>query len=98
MSNLSAYCKAYPLEHLRAYAHWADAHRGHTADGYGDFAFVHDNYEVTGGIFVDDDVIFRDITPEWVAFCSSELDFKVPEDVLRLNAATFLESTNKSGE
>jgi hypothetical protein len=32
-------------------------------------------------MFVDEGVIFDAVTPEWIAFCHSELKFSIPPDV-----------------
>ena len=88
MPTLSAYCKAYPVNRLAQYAHWVEINsrvemHSHSEDEY---LFVHDNYVVTRGIFLDEDVAFNDLTPEWIAFCEADLKFKVPADVVSMNA------------
>jgi hypothetical protein len=30
---------------------------------------VQKNFTVTDGIFVDENIIFSDVTPEWIEFC-----------------------------
>jgi hypothetical protein len=42
------------------------------------YVFVHDDYSVTKGIYLNEDVLFHDITPEWIEFCRNELKFEVP--------------------
>jgi hypothetical protein len=40
--------------------------------------FVQENFVVTDGIFLDENIIFDDVTPEWKTFCETTLDFSVP--------------------
>jgi hypothetical protein len=44
-----------------------------------DVLFLHDNFHVTEGIFVDDQVVFDAVTPEWQQFCGTVLGFQVPD-------------------
>jgi hypothetical protein len=43
-----------------------------------DYFFVQESFQVTDGIFVDEHVVFADVTPEWKRFCTEELKFEVP--------------------
>jgi len=40
-----------------------------------DYVYVQRNFTVTDGIFIDENIIFRNITPEWIEFCRSVLGF-----------------------
>lgn len=40
-----------------------------------DYLFLQENYVVTDGIFKDQHVIFDAVTPEWISFCNTTLDF-----------------------
>ncbi len=42
-------------------------------------AFLQEDFTVTADIFIDEDVIFSDVTPDWIAFCQATLQFEVPE-------------------
>jgi hypothetical protein len=86
MPTLSAYCKAYLLERLARYSDWAEMAGRGDANSASEYVFLHDNFVVTRTMFLDEDVMFNRVTPEWIAFCKSELHFSVPEDVCRMNA------------
>lgn len=92
MPNMGRYCKAYPITNLREFAGWAenaanarpadddadakDVARTLTGD---DFLYLQENYVVTDGIFIDENIIFDSVTPEWIDFCRNTLAFEVPE-------------------
>jgi hypothetical protein len=40
---------------------------------------MQENHIVTDGIFRDENVIFDDVTPEWVEYCQKELEFEIPK-------------------
>ena len=44
-----------------------------------DFLYLQENYVVTDGILIHKNVIFNNITPEWIDFCKNVLKFRVPE-------------------
>lgn len=88
MSTLGKYCRAYPLCQLRQFPGWverADGARKIRTEVDGeiieklrvltdeDYVYVHINYTVTDGIFIDENVIFSDVTPEWIEFCQKVL-------------------------
>lgn len=53
-----------------------------------DHLYVQENYTVTDGIFIDENVVFDDVTPEWIDFCQNTLKMEVPgaEDVEEVSA------------
>ena len=84
MSILGKYCKAYPLYRLRQFPGWiekAENAKKIRKEVNGeiveetrpltdeDYVYVQKNYTVTDGIFVDENIIFSDVTPEWIEFC-----------------------------
>lgn len=91
MAQMGKYCKAYPVERLRQFNGWTEK-RGKTekqeVDGKeveatrdfndDDYLFLQENLVVTDGIFMDELIIFDDITPEWTEFCTNQLEFSVP--------------------
>lgn len=86
MNTMSPYCKAYPSSRFREFPGWSEAHapdKGNnpTMDGESDtsYYFLHASYVVTKSIFVDEDVVFDAVTPEWKAFCDS-MGFEIPVD------------------
>ncbi len=44
-----------------------------------DILYVQENYVVTDGIFIDENIIFDKVTDVWKAFCHDELEFEIPE-------------------
>ena len=90
MSTLGKYCKAYPLRQFREFAGWTeDAHNarklrveidGKTEElerelAETDYFYLQENFTVTDGIFVDEFIIFSNVTPEWIEFCQTKLSF-----------------------
>jgi hypothetical protein len=83
---MGKYCKAYMLPTLREFAGWqeniANARKENDAPrvlGESDFLYVQDNYAVTDGIFIDENIIFDKVTPEWIEFCKTVLKFEIPD-------------------
>lgn len=59
-----------------------DGASGHAAQPTeNDYLFLQENFTVTKGIFLDEDVIFDNVTPQWIDFCKNTLEFEVPADV-----------------
>jgi hypothetical protein len=95
MAKMGRYCKAYPIERFREFSGWTentqnmrrekqpgeakDAEATEQSDG-GGYLFLQENYVVTDGIFLDENVIFDNTTPEWIDFCTNRLEFEVPSD------------------
>jgi uncharacterized protein len=88
-SETRPYCKAYYLKDLRRFAAWSesranwkaaagDAPTASLADD--DVVFLHQDFTVTQSMFHNENVIMGTVTPQWRAFCSTELGFKVPDD------------------
>jgi len=50
-----------------------------------EYYYLHDNYTVTAGVFVDQDVAFDAITDDWKRFCADRLEFEVPAEVRELD-------------
>jgi len=93
MATMGNYCKAYPLGRLREFGGWSEnpagvrrerrevegseveAPRELTDD---DFLYLQENFTVTDGIFLDEHVVFDDVTAEWLDFCERALKFEVP--------------------
>lgn len=94
MTKMSSYCKAYPLDQLRRYDGWSENAENartetKTVDGEEveaprslsgeDYLFVHEDYVVTDGIYMDENVIFDAVDKDWIQFCKEELDFEIPD-------------------
>lgn len=90
MTILGKYCKGYPLRQLRQFPGWCEeaqhARRVLTevngemvetprelADT--DYVYVQRNFTVTDGIFIDENIIFKDVTAAWIEFCRNVLGF-----------------------
>jgi hypothetical protein len=88
MTTLGKYCRAYPLSRLRQFPGWSEkaenARRvtklvnGETVEVAreltdADYVYLHTDFTVTDGIFIDENIIFTDVTPEWIEFCHTFL-------------------------
>jgi len=89
MTILGKHCRAYPLSLLREFSGWNEkpenartvseevegevvqAPRILTDD---DYVYLHANFTVTDGIFIDENIIFDEVTPEWINFCHDVLE------------------------
>jgi hypothetical protein len=78
--RMGKYCKAYALKRLRGFSGWTanaqnmvkekklvdekelEVDRELTDD---DYLYVQEDYTVTAGIFIDENVVFDSVTPEW---------------------------------
>lgn len=87
MSKMGRYCKAYPIAKLDEFGDWAKYYRkpenGQQSEDVkdDDYLFLQENFTVTKGIFVDEDIVFDNVTSEWEDFCKNTLNFEVPADV-----------------
>lgn len=88
MTILGKFCKAYPLHLLRQFNGWNEK-AGNArpirkeVDGEtieepreltdSDYVYLHRNFTVTDGIFIDENIIFSDVTPEWIDYCRTVL-------------------------
>ena len=90
---MGRYCKAYHISNFRNYKHWKEKAENtqlekKEIDGNetevprelkeGDFLYLHENYIVTDGIYLDENIIFDEVTDEWKEFCDNTLKFEVP--------------------
>lgn len=86
MRNMGRYCKAYPIEKFRAYPGWSEKPIAPSGEGTGEdqeaasrpFLYLQENYVVTGNIFIDEEIVFDEVTPEWIEFCKNTLGFEIP--------------------
>jgi ankyrin repeat protein len=83
------YARAYLLGDLRKFSDWREERSGTIpADENGnshelsddDVVFLQEDFTVTELIWPGENVIFNQTTPEWINFCTQELQFKVPDD------------------
>jgi hypothetical protein len=93
VGTMGKYCKAYSITRFREFKGWnekADNVRKEKRiiDGIEveeerqltdkDYLFLQENYVVTDGIFLDENIIFDDLIPEWIDFCKNILKFEIP--------------------
>jgi hypothetical protein len=96
VSTMGRYCKAYHARSFRAFNNWTENRdqlrkTKQTEDGKevevpreltdDDVLYLQENFTVTDGIFLDKNIVFDAVTPEWQAFCTETLSFELPEDV-----------------
>ena len=86
MATMGKYSKAYMIPSFREFKGWTEnAENARKENGSprqltdSDFLYLQENYVVTDGLFNDENVIFNNVTPEWIDFCKSVLKFAVPE-------------------
>lgn len=94
MATMGKYCKAYLLKDLRAFGGWTvkseNAQKEKLqVDGKeieitrelpdDDVVYLQENYIVTNGIFKDENIIFDNVTTEWIDYCQQTLHFEIPE-------------------
>jgi hypothetical protein len=93
MANMGNYCKAYPIHRFRTFGAWTESSQNarkekQQIDGKevevprqltdNDFLYLQENFVVTDGIFLDENIIYDHLIPEWVEYCKTELRFEVP--------------------
>jgi hypothetical protein len=94
MTIIGKYCKAYKLSRLRQFSGWnerAENARRITKEVNGetvevareltddDYVYLHHDFTVTDGIFIDENIIFDDVTPAWIEFCRDVLGQPPPK-------------------
>lgn len=93
MTKMGSYCRAYKIATLRQFPEWNEKAENarkekRQMDGVeveaprelteNDFLYVQEDFSVTDGIYMDENIIYDDVTPEWRAFCQDVLKFEVP--------------------
>jgi hypothetical protein len=88
MAIIGKYCKSYELSRLRQFSGWKEKGDNarkirRELDGEtvevprelrdDDYVYLHGDFTVTDGIFIDENIIFNDVTPEWIEFCRDVL-------------------------
>ncbi len=95
MTTLGKHCRAYPLSRLREFPGWTEKPENarkimQEVDGETvqaprdltdeDYVYLQGNFTVTDGIFIDENVIFDEVTPKWVEFCRNVLRYQPVND------------------
>jgi hypothetical protein len=85
VSKMGNYCKAYMIPSFRQFSGWTENSENTRIENNAprqltdaDFLYLQENFVVTDGIFIDENVIFANVTPEWIDFCKNVLKFEVP--------------------
>ena len=87
MGTMGKYCKAYLIPKFREFSGWTESSENARKENGSprpltdnDFLYLQENFFVTDGVFVDENVIFSNVTPEWIDFCRNVLEFEVPQE------------------
>jgi hypothetical protein len=83
---MGSYCRAFYARDLAAFAGWrpdlsalrAGAEGSRLALGDEDILYLQEDFRVTDGVYLDENVVFADAGPEWRAFCADTLGFAPP--------------------
>lgn len=79
MKRMGRYCKAYPIERFREFPGWKeDATERQPNDGV--FLYLQEDFTVTDGVFLDENVVYGDVTAQWIEFCRDSLNFEIPPE------------------
>jgi hypothetical protein len=93
MATMGSFCKAYPVQRLREFAGWKEntealiKQRSGKGDNEivtqkelteNDHLYLQENFTVTDSISLAENIIFDEVTPEWIDFCQNRLKFQVP--------------------
>lgn len=94
MAEMGKYCKAYLAKDFRRFDGWTenrDNLRPEIREEHGeetevkrteleddDILYLQETYVVTDDIFIDEHIIFDQVTDEWQTFCQDELQFEIP--------------------
>ena len=88
------FTRAYHLGELRNFSGWYEekidwkengnadsSENGDPVVSDDDVVYLHEDLTVTQSMWHNEQVIFNRVTPEWKNFCTSVLEFRVPDDV-----------------
>jgi hypothetical protein len=93
MAKMGKYCKAYSVARYREFIGWSECVQNARKEQIvvegkeeeaprelspTDYLYLQEDYTVTDGIYIDQNLIFSQITPEWVEFCRKSLLFEAP--------------------
>lgn len=81
MAKMSRYCKAIPRARFSEFRNFLESPpASDSVTEEQSFHYLHENFVVTRDIFVDENIVFDAITPEWIEFCRESLRFR-PEEI-----------------
>lgn len=93
MPTLGKYSKAYPLRLFRQFPDWTENLKnarkirkeidGQTVEVERElsdsvYLYLQENFTVTDSIFVDENIIFNDVSAAWIDFCLNVLGVQFP--------------------
>ena len=93
MTTLGKYCKSFPLQRFRQFPGWTENLKnarktrqeidGETVEveralSDSDYLYLQENFTVTDSIFIDENIIFSNVTAAWVDFCMNVLGVEFP--------------------
>jgi hypothetical protein len=93
MAEIGSYCKAYPVGMFRKYERWSEKPENIRKEqrmvdgrieeierilGDEDILYLQENFVVTDGIFLNENIIFDKVDIAWQEYCKSALNFEVP--------------------
>src|SRR5215469_8459004 len=80
---LRKYCKAYYLRDLRQFSSWTEKREADEPELTDeDVVYLWDDFTVVRSpVIPDKGLVFDTITPEWRDFCTTILQFAIPEDL-----------------
>jgi DMSO/TMAO reductase YedYZ molybdopterin-dependent catalytic subunit len=93
MAEIGSYCKAYPVSMFRKYEQWSETPENVRKEqkmvdgrieeiertlGDDDILYLQENFVVTDGIFLNENIIFDRADVAWKEYCKSVLNFEVP--------------------
>ena len=95
MTTLGKYCKSFPLQRFRQFPGWNENLKNarktrQEIDGVtveverelsdADYLYLQENFTVTDSIFIDENIIFNDVTSDWIDYCTNVLGVKFPPE------------------
>jgi hypothetical protein len=85
---MKTYCRAYYLRDLRRFPGW---HEPPSSEGEElteeSIVYLWDDYTVVENpVIADKGIIFDAVTPAWQEFCSTTLQFAIPDDVTHMQS------------
>ncbi|HKY27767.1 MAG TPA: hypothetical protein VJM12_07470 [Pyrinomonadaceae bacterium] len=93
MSTLGKHCKGYPLKLFRQFPRWTENRKnarrvrqevnGEMVEVQRDltdstYLYLQEDFTVTDSIFVDENIIFDNVTVEWIDYCLNVLGVQFP--------------------
>ena len=93
MSTLGKHCKGYPLKLFRQFPHWTENRKNarrvrQEVDGEivevnrdltdSTYLYLQEDFTVTDSIFVNENIIFNNVTEEWIDYCLNVLGVQFP--------------------